>query len=246
MLLVKYGNYTHPASSTGLTFSTEIRENEQGLPVAVDYTVNLEGKILNPSANPRDLDYQIATLEAAYSVRGQDFGIIHKDGRPTRAFWRNIDTIGGIRANFYAAPNYRGGEYVTYRSFQLRVTFSLVPGPSVTFTRFTETIQISGGGPTFDVLEVPFGIGVRHRTRTHSKCTATQSGTAVARFKFPEPPPPIWPQALAKAFPDETGTIRPKGGRANNRLILDECELSWRYDYVWPERLIGVPHYSLG
>ena len=246
MLLVKYGNYTHPASSTGLTFSTEIRENEQGLPIAVDYTVNLEGKILNPSANPRDLDYQIATLEAAYSVRGQDFGIIHKDGRPTRAFWRNIDTIGGIRANFYAAPNYRGGEYVTYRSFQLRVTFSLVPAATVNYLKFTETIQISGGGPTFDVLEVPFGVGIRHRTRTHSKCTATQSGSAVARGRFPDVPPPIWPQALSKEFPDETSTIRPKGGRANNRLILDECETSWRYEYVWPTRLVGVPHYALG
>lgn len=246
MLLVKYGSYTHPVSSTGLTFSTEIRENEQGLPVAIDYTVNLEGKLLNPTANPRDLDHLIATLEAAYSVRGQDFGIIHKDGRPTRAYWRSQDTISGIRANFYAAPNYQGAEYVTYRTFQLRVQFSLIPGVAVNYIKFTETLQISGGGPTFDVLEVPFGIGVRHRTRTHSKCTATQSGSAVARFNLPQIPPPIWPHALAKANPDETATYRPKGGRANGRLTLDECEISWRYDYVWPERLFGVPHFALG
>jgi hypothetical protein len=246
MLLVKYGSYTHPVSSTGLTFSTEIRENEQGLPVAIDYTVNLEGKLLNPTANPRDLDHLIATLEAAYSIRGLDFGIVHKDGRPTRAFWRNSDTIGGIRANFYAAPNYQGAEYVTYRTFQLRVTFSMLPFNSPQFLRFTETIQISGGGPTFDVMEVPFGEGIRHRTRTHSKCTATQSGSAVTRFKFPIIPRPIWPHALAKAQPDETTVYRPKGGRPNGQITLEECEISWRYDYVWPTRLFGVPHYSLG
>jgi hypothetical protein len=246
MLLLRYGNYTHSIGTAGFTFSTEIVENDQGLPIRIDYDVNIEGKLLNPSANPRDLDHKIATLEAAYSVRGQDFGIIHKDGRPTKAYWRNSDTISGIRANFYAGPNYRGAEYVTYRSFQLRVKFSMIPAATVIYQRFTETLQISGGGPTFDVLEVPFGEGIRHRTRTHSKCTATQSGSAVTRFRFPEIPPPIWPQALAKAFPDETGTIRPKGGRANNRLTLDECELSWRYEYVWPTRLVGVPHYALG
>lgn len=246
-MIVQYGTYQHQVSSTGIVVSSDVEENESGVPIRVKHSVSIEGRLRNPpGAAPRNLDGLIAQMESAYSRVGQDFGMLHDDGRRSQAFWTNASTIGGIRPRFLAYPNYKGGEYWSYRQFQIRVEFYTPYGLAFQYARFTEQLSIEGGTASFGVKEVNFGPGVRQRLRTHTKCSATQSGSAIGKNFFPPIPPPVWPFALSYTEPKITRTIRPKGSRYHRNLVLEECEVSWSYAFEWPTRLDGIPHYALG
>lgn len=243
-MIVEYGGYQHKQNSTGITISAEVEETDTGVPFRVNTRVDIEGRLHNELRAPASrLDGIIAAMENAYSHPGGDFGLLHDDGRRSSAYWYNSRTIGGIRPKFLAYPNYRGGDYVTYRSFQIAVQFTTPIGPTPKYSKFTETLSIDGGCPVFGIKEVNFGTGVRQRYRTHSKCVAVQSGSAVARNNFPEIPPPIWPFALKSQLPKITKVIRPRGGGYTRNYVLEECEITWSYEYEWTTRLEGIPHY---
>lgn len=245
-MIVEYGYYRHRTNSTGLTISSEVEETETGIPFRVNNTVNLEGKLRNYRlGNSESMDSTIGEMEAAYSVLGQNFGLLHDNGNRSASYWLNSNTIGGIRPKMLSYPNYQGGEYFSYRKFQISVQFATAFGATPTYLKFSETLSIEGGGPTFDVKEVNYGPGVRQRLRTHTKCTATQSGSAVGRFNFPKIPEPLWPHAL-RADPKISKVIRPRGGVRLRNVVREECEITWSYEYVWPTRLDGVPHYAIG
>ncbi|XZE35418.1 hypothetical protein SH501x_000909 [Pirellulaceae bacterium SH501] len=246
-MIVVYGNYRHRQDSTGITVSTSIEENETGVPYRAVTEVNVEGRLRNKRLeSPRYLDPIIREMELAYSQPGMDFGMLHDDGTRSSVWFRNADTIGGIRPRLLAYPNYRGGEYVNYRQFQIQLTVMQPVVGAPEYIRFSESLSIDGGGGEWDVKEVNFGRGVRHRTRTHKKCTAVQSGSAVGRGEFPRIPPPIWPFALRTEEPKIEREIRPRGGYRTGNIRLEECEISWTYEYVWPVRLDGIPHYAIG
>lgn len=246
-MITVYGNYRHKVNSSGITISSEVEETDTGVPYRVVTTCDIEGRLVNARGAPASkLDSMIYALENAYSVQGQDFGILHDDGRPTAVYWRNSQSIGGIRTKMLAYPKYQGGEYCTYRSFRIGVKIVHPLGPAPRYTRFSETLNIEGGGEVYGVREVNYGPGVRQRKRTHQKCTATQTGTAVCRGAWPIIPDPIWPFALVTPNPKITRSIRPMGGQRTNNLVLEEVEVSWAYEYEWTKRLDGIPHYSLG
>ena len=247
-MIVRYGNYQHAINTTGLTISQEVLEDEAQVPRSIVTTLNLEGRLRNalPSANPTGLDFKILEMQRAYSVAGQDFGLFNDDGSPTVHVWRNADTIGGIRPKMMAFPKYQGGEYCTYRSFTISLTLTQRPLIYPRYSSFTETIDIQGGGWVADVKEVNFGRGVRQRLRTHEKCTATQSGKAVGRFTYPDVPPPIWPTELVRPEPKINKVARPVGSRsATGRVVLEELEISWVWEFVSTSRLEGDPHYRI-
>jgi hypothetical protein len=104
-MIVQYGTYQHQVSSTGIVISSDVEENESGVAMRVKHSVSIEGRLRNPpGATPRDLDDLIAQMESAYSQVGQDFGMLHDDGRRSQAFWTNASTIGGIRVQTRRSP----------------------------------------------------------------------------------------------------------------------------------------------
>lgn len=243
---VEYGSYRHKVNSTGITISSEIEETEAGVPFRINNSINIEGRIQNVrGGRSRDFDAIINSMERAYSIPGQDFGLLHDNGIRSNAWWRNSQTLGGIRPKMLSYPNYKGGEYLTYRSFQITVNFQ-VPTASLRYIKFSESISIEGGNARYGVKEVNFGPGVRQQLRTHTKCIATQSGSATGRNGFPIIPPPIWPHALRDSRPKITKLIKPRGGVRTRNIVLEECEISWTYEYEWPFRLDGIPHYATG
>lgn len=245
-MIVEYGNYRHAINTTGVTIASDIEENEAGVPHRINFSVSLEGRLRNPTPQfPDALDPIIREMQAYYSIPGQDFGLLHNDGSRSAAYWFNHKTIGGIRPKMMAFPNYMGGEYCTYRKFTISVQFQTLLQHLI-YTRFSETISIDGGGASHGVKEVNFGRGVRQRLRSHTKCVASQSGSASARLRFPDIPPPIWPHALRGQEPKITRNIKPRGGMSTGKVIKEDCEISWSYEYEWPDRLDGIPHFAVG
>ncbi len=102
----------------------------------------------------------------------------------------------------YPFPPIAVWEYVTYRRYQIGIQFVTPYGfGDPQYVKFSETLDIAGGGPRFGVKEVNFGPPIRQRLREQTACQATQSGSATGLGTYPEIPPPIWPQALRTAEP---------------------------------------------
>lgn len=242
-MFVKYGFFQHPINLVGVTTSSNVETNNRNIGTAVNHVVTVDGLLRNTSTNPKDMDSIVRSLEQAYSVPGYDFGLFHNDGTPTAHVWLNHNTIGGIRPTLLAYPKYQGAEYVTYRTFQVRLDFK-TPLFTTDFLSFNEVLTIEGGGETYDVKAVNFGYGIRQKTRTNNPCKATQSGSATARFLHPLPPKPIWGYALADTEPRISKETRPQGSLRYGNLVLEECVTNWQYDYVWPTRLDGEPYYA--
>ncbi|MFM8398359.1 MAG: hypothetical protein ACKOAH_11080, partial [Pirellula sp.] len=71
-MIVQYGTFQHQVSSTGIVVSSDVEENESGVPIRVKHSVSIEGRLRNPpGATPRDLDGLIAQMESAYGLAFQ-------------------------------------------------------------------------------------------------------------------------------------------------------------------------------
>jgi hypothetical protein len=244
-MLVKKGSYQFPINKSGMTVQYAPRETPSGTTYLIDASVSIDAWLPNPTGDSRLLDIQVGRMETAFANPSGDFGLLHDDGSPTHIFWRSSQTVGGIQVKLLSYPNYQGAEYVTYRTIQIQADFILVPAagyPAYTF--FEETIKVSGGSPKYGVKEVNFGPGVRQQLRTHSKCTATQSGTARSLNRPVIVPPAIWPQALVEEGEYTEKSPSTRGSQSYGTFVRLETEVSWSYQFEWPFRLFGSPHFS--
>jgi hypothetical protein len=244
-MLVQKGSYQFPINKSGMTVQYAPRETPSGTTYLIDASVSIDAWLPNPLGDSRLLDAQINRMELAFANPSGDFGLLHDDGSPTHIFYQGSQTLGGIQVKMLSYPNYQGAEYVTYRTIQIQANFILVPSTGIPqYTFFDETIKISGGSPKYGVKEVNYGPGVKQQLRTHSKCIASQTGTARSIGQLPIVPPAIWPQALVEEgdYTEKTPTTR--GSTSLGTFVKLEHEVSWSYQFEWPYRLSGSPHFS--
>jgi len=188
----------------------------------------------------------IAAFEEAYSRHGQDLVLEHTSGSLSHHALLSRDCLGGTRiAQLPEFPDGGSGEYVSYRTYTVAVKGirPILAGQSI-YIDFTENLSIRGGGMRWGCREVNRGPGVRQQLRTHTTCFATQSGSSILYVGNPIPPPPIWPHALVDQLPDIDGS-GPETLSGGNTAYINR-PLSWTYNYQFPIRLIGEPHYLIG
>jgi hypothetical protein len=67
------------------------------VPFRVNTSVKIEGRLQNAvRGRTRDFDSIIDRMEGAYSIPGQNFGLLHDNGVRSNAYWYNSTTLGGI------------------------------------------------------------------------------------------------------------------------------------------------------
>lgn len=243
-LRIRYGNYVHRVSEGLLKISRQPIENHSGAPMAFVETWQWSGKLYFGDCSVQSGTAAIAAFERAYSLNGKDLVLETIDGVPTHHALRARDCIGGTKVvGLPEFPEGAGAEAIGYRSYTIAVqgTKPIFNGASL-FTEFNETISIEGGGWKTGCREVNFGPGVQQRLRTHSTCFATQSGRAVAYLGNPAVPPPIWPGARVDQFP-RLELSSPEVESGGTFSTLTNRNISWSYNYEFPFRLFGIPHY---
>jgi hypothetical protein len=231
---------------TNISIRKEAIENASRSPIAYKEIWSISGRLYNKTGSAAGMAAIIEEFEEAYAQTGQDLVLELDDGRPSHHAIYARNTLGGIR--IVAIPEYpegRQGEYVSYRSYTLRAE-AVIPyfATKSLFIEFSERISISGGGARWGVAEVNRGPGVRQRLRTHSKCSATQSGSATYFSDWPPVPGPIWPYALVDELPDlELVSPETISTGSGGYTSLINGAATWTYNYEFPLRLGGVPHY---
>lgn len=243
---MRWGTYRHRIAEVDLRISREPIANATGGILTYRELWQLAGRLYNRTGSAKGMDAIIREFEQAYSVNGQDLVLEHEDGTPSYHQLLSRNTIGGTRV--ISPPQFgegRQGEYVSYRSYSVTIEAirPILAGVSA-FIEFQETVSVRGGGARFGVSEVNYGPGIRQRLRTHSRCVATQSGRATLFTGYPDPPPPIWPFALVDQFPD-IQVEAPETISTGQGSDLINGTTSWTYNFEFPLRLAGLPHYLL-
>lgn len=247
MFRLRWGSYYFRLASANIAIARNPILNTANVPFQFEETWTITGRLKNPGSTDRDMDPVIRNFEFALGFRDQDLTLERDDGSGTSHALYSRDCIGGTFVSQYPSfPTGSRGEYVTYRSFTFAIAgIKVAPSPGHQYTQWSERIQIRGGGFKRGVQEVNFGPGISQRYRTHSKCVAVQSGSAVGYYTKPDVPPPIWPAALTDEYPDlDLGNPTLFGDGINSRTV--DHSTNWTYNYEWPFRLFGEPHFLIG
>ncbi|MCR9292902.1 MAG: hypothetical protein NXI32_09295 [bacterium] len=244
-MLLRYGTYRHRVAEANVQIRRTPLENASGGTFGYRERWTVTGKLFNPTGNARNMGPVIQAFENAYSQSGRDAALEFEDGTPSHHQLLNANSLGGVRVvQPPEFPDGKKGELVNYRSYSLAIEamFPIFRGQSL-FIEFSERISIRGGGRRWGVVEVNRGPGVRQMIRTHTKCTATQSGSATLFVGWPDPPKPIWPFALVDEFPDfDVDSPETIAADVANASLINGG-VSWTYNYEFPLRLFGTPHY---
>lgn len=237
---MQYGNYRHALGQTNISIQIQGVQNSREQIIAEDHTWTIDGRLT--SLDGGDMYQKIQALMDAYSVNGRDLLIKNINGSGTPHALYSSTCIGGTRVVTRPSfPTFGKGELATVRTYQIVVAGRVYTGGS-NITEFSEQISISGGGKSWTCIEVNEGPAVRQQTRTHTKCVATQSGSMTVLLGMPQIPPPIWPSALVNEYPSVQKTGAKTVGQVG-RGIQTERSVSWTYNYEFPFRLDGEPHY---
>lgn len=241
MILERLG-YQHRIGEAGVEINRQALYTELKELWAIVQTWTITGRIRNPTGDPKDLDAEIANIEAIYSTNGGDLILKHDDGTPTAHAIYNIDTIGGIvvkQPPTFSA--YRNGEYVSYRTYKvvLEATQNAFPAGSQILYSWKEELKFSGGGPKFVWLEPNTGPPILQMAKAQTPYRATQSGRIVTIFDEPNLPPPIWLANLMANPVTTKSSPTPFGLYGGVRAVLYGLNYSYEFESVLP--LIGSP-----
>ncbi len=196
-MIIEFGSFRHRVSSAGASIDRSSVLDAFGFAYAITETWTIDFRLIGTTQ--QDLDAEIRALERAYAQTVYSIKLLKPDLSQTAHAITLGSTYGPLRVvkpPSYA--RYQNGEYVTYRTGQI-VVEGLVKLESNPFRiiEFAETLEISGGGETYGLLQPNVGLAVRQRTRTNEKCVATQSGRVVHLGARGDIPPPLWPGSLS-------------------------------------------------
>lgn len=241
-----YGNFAFPQNSCDITRTIAANDNDQGIPLEVVWTFNVNCTIV-------PLDGQTATqrqlylsgvenaIRTAVHIPGGDLVLRADDGSPVDLSMYSAGALDrqGVHVVSFSNPNAGRAEYAGSRtvSFAMRATYPVGnPGMLVSFS---ESMQVVGTGSPYIVNRNSFDKGVRQTTRLQSTCRAVHSGQAVGYLAHPAlggpmgGPRPLFP--LADRLPE--ALMVTKQSPQFRGAIATRFPLSWSYTY---ER-VGIP-----
>jgi hypothetical protein len=233
-MYLTYGSYRHPFQEAAVSIGRSIQMEPSGLAARVIHTWQISGIMIGSSAT--ELGARCNLLDQAYSRSFLDVFISDQNGNVIHSL-RNAGSLTGVQV--IQPPSYPkgdGAELATERTYSIVLQAEFLINVISPLMAFTETIQLSGGGPLFGILPTITGLPRRALLRQATEFRATQSGSAVGRLAYPFPMAPIWPGAL-KMAPTITRTSGSRQG-----LGLIGWTVQWQYEYESPFPLIGLPN----
>lgn len=233
-----YGNYFHANNEVNWTVAWNSSLNRRQEVIDRTCSISISGEL--HGATQADVTAQVRLLESAYASHYLDF-VVYDDNGAVAFSMLNQGSSTGVRViQPPSYPNSGGGEYSTYRTFQISLSATYPEEANAKLlTDFNESATIVGtGGPRVAWVETQEGDPERQIVRNRTIVRATQSGSQVGKFRRLPPPPPIWPQ-----FEDEpersTGQSsgQPAGPDSNENFGT-----SWNYTFTSGGPLVGYPH----
>jgi hypothetical protein len=234
----KYGTYQHEDWEVEVTIEKSANFTSRQIPISHNLRMNLNGILI--ATTQAELTTKILALEAAYSQPASSCGL-YLNGKLTAIKIEN--TKGGVQVA--SGPNYpqgNGGEYSTYRHYQigLEATVDVPEGQTDPVLQFSESLSFSGTcGPKFVYQPTLTGPPVKQIVAQQTTMKVVQSGNAVGYNSRP-----LVPRAL---FPNDEHFEERKIDIGSPRRIgiketYIEYPVSWQYVFESNSPLSGNPN----
>lgn len=261
-MYLKFGDYSHSIGEADVSMRQVRQYSDRGQMVGILHTWTIKGVL--QAASQSALSTAITALEAAYSSRRRvGIGLYFDDGTASAHNLTAARSLSGVKVtNGPDYPTGSGGEYSTYRSYEI-VVESLQPptdesgdplppeqnpantpganGVPVLLMEWEETLSFSGGGPRYVFLELLEGDPVRQIVAQRTPYRARQSGSALAFQDYAAFPEPFSPDNELQTERERT-QISPKRVEAQNgQPAYQEYRCSWSYSFQSTQPMSGSP-----
>lgn len=240
---ISYRGYQFPLGSAAVTITADTIRNAAMVPLSVmrRWTFN----VMLVGTSVANVHSKVTACYNAFAVDNGDLLWLSPTGQQLHAL-RSIDTLGGVRITAPVAfPETKGPNGVTFRVLSITAEAECpVTASAALLMDFQESLEFSGGGPRYAMIETHTGTPVRQQTRAKTIYRATQSGTATGYMAEPviaAIAPPLWPNAMnePKGRISRSGPQR-RGYGAQRRYTA--YTVTWQYDFESATPLSGNPH----
>lgn len=236
MLQLRYGSYLHDLGECGVTFSKEYRYTDRGVIRSQVETWSITGKL--HADTPAELTTAINALQAAYNRPGQDAVILLDGGTESAHKITSSQTLGGTKVTRLSFPDFNGGEYATFRSYQieLEAEYEVNRDSQNVLVTYEETVTATSGGERWIIMPTLTGPGQRQTVQQQSPYKFSQVGRAIGLGGYPMWPGPMFP---ADEHIDQR-QISLKSPTVNGNQQR-EYEVTWSYQFESISNLSGFP-----
>jgi hypothetical protein len=233
---LRIGTYFFDQNATEVTSSAELKFNEGGQPYSQLVSLDVAGFLSGTSQ--ADLTQKASALTNVLSTPFQDVVLLQDSGSPSQTGLLNATSLTGVR--FYG-PHFdraQGAEYATLRHFSFRATAEYAaPGSASLLLSWTETLELSGGGPLRTVLTAVAGPMQEQQVYPATPYEARQTGAIVGYQAYPPAPAPIFPAKLRQSGNFSRTSPRRKGRPG----AYEGYAVRYSYEFVSATPLIGLP-----
>lgn len=238
-MILSFGNYAHPDHEAEVRIEVEHLRDQGNQFYAYRERWTISGFL--QAADQNSVIAAVAALEAAYFSDNKDLILKGNDGSTVAAQMLTRNAIGGLRV--VSGPSYpegKGGEFSTYRSYNIAVEGLFSTG-TVQVMAWTESLSFRGtGGYRFVHQQPLIGLPVKQQTALLTPIRVLQRGRATGFFGYPPVPPPQWPDAVKQDEIEITKSLPKRYGPPGNPTYV-EFDVEWSYPHEGVGPFIGNP-----
>jgi hypothetical protein len=240
-----WGNYAHVANEVDLLSLTQTSQMNEGGQVMVN-RVQYSIKGFIQAADQNSLNTAMFALQNVYANPIQENRVyqaqlLMNDGSGSIHYIGGPGSRNGVVCTNFAWMKEDGGEFSTYRSYQLTLEaeYDVL---NVELAAFHESLTLIGtGGPKITDIECLTFPAQRQITQAYTLCRAVQTGIVVGHTRFVSPPGPLWPgnelQHLRESKPSSPKRSGPVG-----YPVYTKFEWAYTYHFSSPVPFQGFPN----
>jgi hypothetical protein len=225
----KYGPFRHDDNDIDLVMVRSERMYSPRNSMVFDRkTLQCQGRIC--VSGQADIKARIQALESAYNYDPDfgDVGLFHDSGARSAHVLVAGDAINGVRCLKYEFPREEGGEYATYRSYNLVFQADYL-NPDDTIYAFEESLRFQGsGGPSWELVPTFTQLPIAYINSFYTPQRVVQTGRAVGVQGWPILPGPIYPWLNEHTDRRVVQTESPQMIGIHAKLLYP---ISWRYEF---------------
>lgn len=232
---ITYGSYQFDPNCVAMEMSITPVRDQRGVLRFRDKEVRLSGALrADTQANFKTL---IQQFEAAMSIDGLDFTLLHDDGTPSAHTMINAETYYGVRVGPIRWLNKTPAEYVTVRHFEVTLTARYIAGNIPLISEYRETITVygTGVGPT---VYTPCLDGSVHSQIVYPvlPIQVVQQGTAKGSIDYPKFPAPVMSTNYQQHPQTQKSRIKPR----KQGTVATDYGIAWTYVFEFVPQTSGL------
>lgn len=241
-MYVTYGS-TNLSTLGGLTGTSQVsyrrqyQPNQRGEPDTVRVSARVSGTIFllqgtsyTTTEAQNAIDGAVGALQTALSFQGQDLSFRTTAGVATALSLPDGISLGGVQITDLDIPNDQPADYATGLSWSFSAEAIYSDPNAGELLAYNEQVEISGGYPRTEWVEVVDGDPVEWTLATTTVGTLIQSGTMTGRTGHLLLPAQLYP-AYYKPQLSNAGVVRPQKRPDGSVFAYSR---SWRYVHQKP------------